>query len=94
MTYREWLHEFSLRLSELIYENKITQDQLCQMTGLGKSTISRYLHERQMPNLRAILNLSYAFHMSVDDLIDFGEKIDSDQSGLPEWMEYIHGVDE
>lgn len=90
MTYREWLHCFSQRLGELIYENRITQKDLCEMSGLGASTISRYLHERQMPNLRAIINLSYALHVDFDTLMDFGEPIDRDESKLPDWIDDIY----
>lgn len=90
MTYREWLHCFSQRLGELIWEHRITQEDLCQMSGLGRSTISRYLHETQMPNLRAIINLSYALHVDYEDLIDFGEPIDRDESKLPDWIDDIY----
>lgn len=92
MTYREWLHCFSKRLGELIYERRISQGDLCEMSGLGKSTISRYLHETQMPNLRAVINLCYALHVDYEELIDFGEPIEMDDSerNVPDWVDDIY----
>lgn len=92
MTQREWLHCFSKRLAELIYENRISQNDLCKMSGLGKSTISRYLHETQMPNLRAVMNLCYALHVDYEELIDFGERIemDDEERNAPDWIEDVY----
>ena len=86
MTYREWLHEFSLNLKELMHEERINSKELAEMSGLSQSTISRYMNEIQMPNLRAIINLSYALHVDYDDLIEFGEPIDPKESKLPDWV--------
>lgn len=92
MTQREWLHCFSKRLGELLYENRLSQHDLCEMSGLGKSTISRYLHETQMPNLRAVMNLCYALHVDYEELIDFGERIemDDEERNAPDWIEDVY----
>lgn len=79
MTYREWLHCFSKNLGEMMYEARIDCKDLAEMSGLSKAAISRYIHEAQMPTLRSIINIAYALHVDYEDLIDFGEPIDSEE---------------
>jgi transcriptional regulator with XRE-family HTH domain len=75
MNEKEWLETFSDNLAELLADAKMTQTELSKETGLAESTISDYLHGRQMPGVRAIVNLSYALDVDCIDLIDFGCKI-------------------
>lgn len=75
MTEIEWLNFFGDNLTRMMYEYKLTQRDLSDMTGLSEATISKYVGKRQMPGIKAILNISYALGCSADDLIDFGAAI-------------------
>lgn len=75
MTEIEWLNCFSDNLCRMMYESKVTQRDLAEMTGLSESTISKYTHRQQMPGIKAILNIAYALSCNTDDLIDFGTTI-------------------
>jgi transcriptional regulator with XRE-family HTH domain len=53
----------------------MSRRELADATGLTEATISYYINKRKMPGLKAIINIAYAFDISVDELIDFGEMI-------------------
>ncbi len=76
MTETEWLSIFSKHLASLLDENYMTQNDLSIDTGISKGTISKYVNGLQIPTVRALLAMSYSLNESVDDLIDFGERID------------------
>ena len=76
MSEQEWLDIFGDNLVSILEEYKMTQDELAEETGLSKGTISKYIHKKQIPNLKAIINLSYALDMDIDELIDFGDRIE------------------
>lgn len=76
MTEKEWLDIFSNNLARLLDENLMSQNDLSIETGISKGTVSKYVNGLQMPTVRALLAISYAFDESIDDLIDFGEVIE------------------
>ena len=76
MSEQEWLDIFGDNLVSILEEYKMTQDELAEETGLSKGTISKYIRKKQIPNLKAIINLSYALDMDIDELIDFGDRIE------------------
>ena len=76
MTEIEWINSFADNLTMIMYESKLTQKDLSEMTGISEGTISKYLRRQQMPGIKAALNISYALSCSLDDLLDFGERID------------------
>lgn len=71
----EWLDIFSDNLVNIMDEYGITQRDLADDTGLSESTISRYVNKQQIPTLKAIINMSYALDIKLDDFIDFGARI-------------------
>lgn len=75
MTEYEWLNTFADNLARMMYESKLTQQDLSRMTDISIGSISKYLNRQQIPGVRAILSLAYAFGCSTDDLIDFGTPI-------------------
>lgn len=71
----EWLDIFGDNLRDLLSDYCLTQRELADETGLSEGTISNYINKRQMPGIKAIINIAEALEMSIDDLIFFGEKI-------------------
>jgi transcriptional regulator with XRE-family HTH domain len=71
----EWLNIFGDNLREILEDYRITQRELADMAGLSEATISKYICKTQMPGIKAIINISEALNMSIDDLIFFGETI-------------------
>jgi transcriptional regulator with XRE-family HTH domain len=76
MSESEWLDIFADNLKELIEHSSMTQRELADETGLSESIISCYINKRRAPGFRALVNIAYALNCSLDDLMDFGSKID------------------
>lgn len=76
MSELEWIDIFGDNLLDMLRENKMSQRELADATGLAESAISNYIHKRRAPNFKAIVNIAYAMNCSMDELIDFGDQID------------------
>lgn len=75
MTEVEWLDIFSVNLIDMLKEQGYSQEELAYETNLSQGTISKYINKKQMPSLKAIINIAYALECSIDELIDFGDII-------------------
>ena len=76
MSQQEWLNIFGDNLVSILEEEQISQKELSRLTGLSESTISRYINKSQMPNVRAIINISYALDWSFEDMLNYGDIIE------------------
>ena len=76
MSQQEWLDIFGDNLASILEEEQISQKELSRLTGLSESTISRYINKLQMPNVRAIINISYALDWSFEDMLNYGDIIE------------------
>ena len=76
MSEMDWLYTFSNNLARILYEMKLTQRDLSELSGLSEGTISKYLNGQQIPGVKAILNISYAIGCEISELIDFGSMIE------------------
>ena len=75
MTEREWLENFSEKLTELLKDTQITQRELADAAGLSESSVSDYIHGRKMPGVKALTNIAYVFDVTFDELMDFEDRI-------------------
>ena len=76
MSQQEWLDVFGDNLASILEEQRISQKELSRLTGLSESTISRYINKLQMPNMRAIINISYALNWSFEDMLNYGSMLE------------------
>lgn len=76
MSQQEWLDIFGDNLVSILEEQRISQKELSRLTGLSESTISRYINKLQMPNMRAIINISYALNWSFEDMLNYGSMLE------------------
>ena len=76
MSQQEWLDVFGDNLLSILEEERISQKELSRLTGLSESTISRYINKSQMPNVRAIINISYALNWSFEDMLNYGSMLE------------------
>ena len=76
MSEQEWLEIFGDNLQSILEEYGLSQRDLADEIGVSESTISKYIHKKQMPNIKAIVNIVYALDIEFDDLIDFGSPIE------------------
>lgn len=71
----EWLDEFGDNLIGLMNRARMSQRSLANATGLSEGTISKYINGQQMPGIKAVINIAYALDCSIDDLVDFCDRI-------------------
>ena len=72
---QEWCEHFADNLQTLMTEYGYSQRDLADEIGISESTISRYLRAQQIPKGTILLNIAYALDCSVDDLVDFNERV-------------------
>ena len=68
MSEMEWISIFGDNLIDIMDEKGYTQEQL--------ATISKYINKKQMPSIKAVVNLAYALDCTTDELIEFGDTIE------------------
>lgn len=77
MTEGQWQHFFKDNLIQMTLERHMSQMELSALSGISQGTISKYMNGSQIPTAPSIVNLSYALGCSIEELIDFGEKVDA-----------------
>lgn len=75
MSEMEWLKIFGKNLEYLLHQNRMSQNELAQRTGLTQASISRYIQALQMPGPRALVNIAIVLGLTVDELINFDDMI-------------------
>ena len=75
MSEQEWLEQFADNLKTIMDECGYNQKQLAAEVGTTEATISRYLNYTQIPKAPVLINIAYALDCSLDDLMDFNERI-------------------
>lgn len=75
MSESEWIDIFANNLIDILDEYGMTQRDLADETGLAESTISRYIRKEMAPSVFAIINIAYVLDVSIDELVDFGDRI-------------------
>lgn len=76
MSEMSWMKTFGDNLVYYLEQTGMTQEQLANATGLTQASISRYASGRQLPGIRAVINIAYVLGITADELIDFGEMIE------------------
>ena len=76
MTQEKWRASFANNLREALNISGMRPTDLAFHARLSNSNISKYLAGTQMPTARALVNMSEALGVSVDDLVCFGGFVD------------------
>ena len=75
MTELEWINIFGDNLASILDDYRMTQRDLADAAGLSEAAISQYINKQRMPSIKAIINIADALEMSIDELIDFGDRV-------------------
>lgn len=70
-----WRMKFAEKLSEKMNKKGYSQSALARKAKLTQPAISNYLLGLSTPNIRAVINLSYALNCTMEELVNFGERI-------------------
>jgi len=65
------VEKFAEILKELREDNKLSQQELADKTGISVRTISRWENKTKRPALETIIILSKFFNVSIDFLLGF-----------------------
>jgi transcriptional regulator with XRE-family HTH domain len=76
MTSEQWRHQFADNLREALDISGMRPTDLAFHARISDSNVSKYLSGTQMPTARALVNMSEALGVSVDDLVRFGGFVD------------------
>lgn len=76
MSELEWMDIFGDNLKSLLEEQWMSQQELADVTGISKSTISRYINKQCMPSVAALVNIAYALNCEIDDILYFGDRLE------------------
>lgn len=76
MSEMEWLEQFGERLKEELDYNEISQRDLADQAGISEQAISSYIHAQRLPNIRSVINICWAIGISIDDLVNYGKRIE------------------
>lgn len=71
----EWMDIFGDNLRDILKEQNMSRRELAQVLGISEATVSRYINKKQMPTMEVIVNMAYELLISVDELIDFGDRV-------------------
>lgn len=71
----EWMDIFGDNLRDILKEQNMSRRELAQVLGLSEVTISNYINKKQMPTMEVIVNMAYELSISVDELINFGDRV-------------------
>lgn len=84
---------FSENLVELRKMKNMSQEELAEMIGVSRQTLSKYETGESLPDIEKCRLLAEAFTVSLDDLISY-EKNDSDNLGfsVPPRGKHIFGL--
>lgn len=72
MSEYEWLDIFSGNLNSILEEYGWDQKVLARRSCLCEATISNCINKKTMPSIRAVINMSRALKIPLDEFIDFG----------------------
>lgn len=75
MTEKEWLDIFGKNLARILEESGMSQSELARELMITQSAVSNYINGKRIPTPKVIVNLSYVFDISIENLIDFGKEI-------------------
>ena len=70
-----WMELIRNELKRYMDEQNMTQRELADKAGLSEMSISRYMSCDRLMSLKAAMNISYALGIDINDLVDFGQRI-------------------
>lgn len=76
MSEAEWIDIFGDNLRDILIEQWTPQEELAEAIGVSEGTISKYIHKKMMPSVRSLINMRYELDISLDELMDFGCKVE------------------
>lgn len=75
MIEQEWIEKFRRQLNDILWERGYTQRDFAKELGITEAAVSYWLDGKRAPSVYSLINMSYLLHISIDELVDFGEPV-------------------
>jgi transcriptional regulator with XRE-family HTH domain len=75
MTEKEWRRKFSTNLLLAMGDADIPMTRLAVKAGISYNQLNKYLACESTPRVTIVINLAKVLGVSVEELVDFGEKV-------------------
>lgn len=75
MKEQEWIERFRRNLNDILWERGYTQKDFAQELGVTEAAVSYWLDGKRAPSVYSLINMSHLLHISIDELVDFGESV-------------------
>ena len=68
-------HDIGCKIKAARIEKKLTQEQVAELLGVSRQTISNWENEKSYPDIISVIGLSNLYSISLDDLLKGDEKM-------------------
>lgn len=75
MKEKEWIEKFRRNLDYILYERGYTQRDFAKALGVTEAAVSYWIDGKRAPSVYSLINMSYLLHITIDELVDFGEPV-------------------
>ena len=68
-------HDIGSKIKAARLEKKLTQEQVAEILGVSRQTISNWENEKSYPDIISVIELSSLYSISLDDLLKGDERM-------------------
>ena len=68
-------HDIGCKIKAARIEKKLTQEQVAELLGVSRQTISNWENEKSYPDIISVIELSSLYSISLDDLLKGDERM-------------------
>ena len=68
-------HDIGSKIKAARLEKKLTQEQVAELLGVSRQTISNWENEKSYPDIISVIELSSLYSISLDDLLKGDERM-------------------
>ena len=68
-------HDIGSKIKAARIEKKLTQEQVAELLGVSRQTISNWENEKSYPDIISVIELSSLYSISLDDLLKGDERM-------------------
>ena len=62
-------HDIGSKIKAARIEKKLTQEQVAELLGVSRQTISNWENEKNYPDIKSLVLMSEVFQVSLDNLV-------------------------
>lgn len=75
MSELDWMDIFANNLRDILAEANMSQRELADAIGVTEAAVSKYIHGRTMPSVKALNNMAHILDVDIYDILYFGDMV-------------------